>query len=252
MSSESPEGDDALERLAAGIAHDLNNLLTAILGRLDLLALDLPDESPYLQDVGEVREDARAAARVVARFLELTGQAPTRPQETELSELLDRLEERVVERRHTDVRVLAVLEAGAGPIWVDADQIRRVVEALVDNALEAIPGEGILLVRAFRIELSARPEHGATDLAPGPYVCLEVVDSGVGMDAATLARVFEPYFSTKPAGAGRGLQLAAARQIARQNGGALTLESEPGEGTTALLLLPAYRWQETGEGGDGP
>lgn len=239
--AESDEGPGDLGRLAAGIAHDLNNLLTAIIGRADLLLLDLPPDSPLREELEGLKKDSRTAARVILRLVEFSGQAPTHRRLTEIAELLEGVDEDVVRRRRGEVRVLIVSEERAGPVYVDPGQMRGVLHALVDNALEAMPERGILLISTATVQVTDSSRDSFPPiLDPGGYVRIEVSDNGTGMSREVLSRVFDAYFTTKAAGAGRGLQLAAARQLVRQNRGAIILESEPGRGTEARVFLPVY------------
>lgn len=239
FASSGPEDRKTLGRLAGGVAHDLNNLLTAITGYADLLLLDLAPGDPRRAQLQEIKDDASEAARVVRKLVSYGGQAPTRRRNAAIPELLDGLEADVLRRRGGEVRILVLIEAGGTRVRVDPRQIREIIDALVDNALEAMPDGGILLVRARPVGGSRFGGSGAGD--PDPSVCIEVADNGTGMERTTLSRAFEPYFSTKSGRPGRGLELAAARQLAKQNGGTLHLESEPGRGTTARLVVPAAR-----------
>lgn len=234
----SGETEERLGRLVGGLAHDLNNLLTAIGGRTELLLLDLEPGHPLREEIERIRQAAGEAARIVSRIVEAGGRSPSRRRRVEATDLLDGIEAHVLRRRRRGVRLVTFVESGLDPVEVDPAQIRSVLEALVDNAIEAMPGGGLLRIRASAVEIVRPRTSGASDPAPGRYLRIVVADPGIGMDRATLARVFEPYFSTKSPQPGRGLGLAAARQIVRQHGGSLLLDSQPGAGTEARIFLP--------------
>lgn len=232
---------ESLGVLAAGVAHDFNNLLTAIIGHAELALLDVPPASPLEGSLGQIGAVARRAAAISGQILAYTGRSPRQIQPVNLSALLGELSGLIqgtlpghVTLSLSPARDLSVVEA-------DAAQLRQVLLNLISNAVEAIqPPAGEISLRTFSANLSqaalGRMLLGA-DLAPGPYVCAEVRDSGEGMDQATARRIFEPFFSTRFVG--RGLGLAVVRGVVQAHAGAIETHSRPGAGTTMRIWLPA-------------
>jgi PAS domain S-box-containing protein len=231
---------ESLGVLAGGIAHDFNNLLAVILGNCRVALDDLPGDSPVRKMIGRVQAAGEQASGLVEQLLTYSGKRSPSQMPLDLSrlvmEMLDLLRVSVSEK----CSLVPELEADLPAVDGDPYQIRQVVLNLVTNASEAIAGSGgNVTVRtgtavADAAELAA--SFGATDLAPGRYVFVEVSDTGTGITAETRARVFEPFFTTKFFG--RGLGLASVLGIVRAHGGAIAIESEPGHGSRFRVLLP--------------
>jgi two-component system cell cycle sensor histidine kinase/response regulator CckA len=214
---------ESLGVLAGGIAHDFNNLLTVVLGGTDLVLRTLAG-SPAIEPLIQVRQAALHAGELAHQMLAYTGLASSSPRPLDLGALVREVEALIAAAAGTTPVSLDLPDTGR---WVsgDATQLRQVVLNLVINAAEATAG------RAGSIALSVRSD--------GASVVLAVADSGVGMDAATQERIFEPYYSTKFVG--RGLGLAVVQGIVRGHKGTLTVESEIGRGTTMRVHLPGMR-----------
>jgi two-component system cell cycle sensor histidine kinase/response regulator CckA len=231
---------ERLETLAGGLAHDFNNLLIAILGHASLARSSAsdPDLRTHLE---QIELAGQRAADLTQQMLAYAGAGTAFVTEIQLGEAVETLVERL-RRRYPLLDLKVAVGANVPPVTGDADQLERLILNLVDNAVEAVAEGGSIAVRLSSADMSRealdRFELGATRPA-GAYVLLEVRDSGHGMDAATRARVFDPFFSTKFTG--RGLGLAAVIGIVRSHRGAVQLESEPGRGTAVRVLLPAQR-----------
>lgn len=231
---------ESLGVLAGGIAHDFNNLLTGILGNASLASLELPESSPIHDYLGQINQSSLRAADLCKQMLAYSGRGRFVVQKLDLN----RLVEETTHLLQISISKQAVLRfnlgSGLPSIEADATQIRQVVMNLVINASEAIGGKpGVIslntgVTRADRAYLAGT--IAAQDIAEGDYVALEVSDSGCGMNAETLAKIFDPFFSTKFTG--RGLGLAAVLGIMRGHHGALKVYSELGRGTTFKLLFP--------------
>jgi len=227
--------------LAGGIAHDFNNLLTAILGHANLAAMDLPSESPVRDNLLEIDKATRRAAELCRQMLAYSGRGKFVVEPINLSqlaqELTDLLQISVSKKVTLHCRFAGELPA----IEADAAQVRQVVMNLVINASEAIGDkEGVITISTGVMhcdEVYLRGSHLAEPACPGDYVFFEASDTGCGMDAETRAKIFDPFFTTKFAG--RGLGLAAVLGIVRSHKGAITINSEPGKGTTFRVLFPA-------------
>ena len=225
---------EAVGRLAGGIAHDFNNILTVVSGYSQLLALGL-DEPSLASHVGEIRKATDHARAITQRLLTFSRKRPSQALEIELGDALQGVESMV--RRLVPADIDLDWDLAPEPQWVRVDptQIEQMVINLAINAADAMPGGGTLGL-ATRIRELSRENYPT--LEPGPYVELEVRDTGSGMDEATRAQAFEPFFTTKEHGQGTGLGLATVYGIVRQNGGGIHLESTPGEGTSFRIVLP--------------
>jgi two-component system, cell cycle sensor histidine kinase and response regulator CckA len=229
---------EAVGRLASGIAHDFSNLLTAVAGYTELL---LDRLAPH-DSLREVAEDIRSATM---RASALTRQLLTfsRRQEPRLSVLdlnvlvidMERLLRRVIGEHLT---LIVTLAPGESRVIADRGEIEQVLMNLVVNARDAMPQGGDLRLTTGHVDIAAADARSLGDVAPGAYVSLEVQDTGEGIDAETQARLFEPFFTTKEASKGTGLGLSTVQAIVRANGGAVTVHSRVGEGSTFRILLP--------------
>jgi hypothetical protein len=214
---------EALGRLAGGVAHDFNNLLTAMLGYCSLLRIKL-GESQCMPFVREIERSGERAAALTKQLLAFSRKQVLVPQVLDLKTVLGELEMMLRTVVGEDVTLVLELADGLEPVKADRGQIEQVILNLAVNARDAMPGGGTLT-----IALGA--DEGA--------VLLTVSDSGLGMDERTRSRVFEPFFTTKAPGKGTGLGLATVYGIVTQSGGAVDVESEPGEGTRFLVRLPS-------------
>jgi two-component system cell cycle sensor histidine kinase/response regulator CckA len=225
---------EALGRLAGGVAHEFNNLLTVILGHAQLL------EGERLRDERRaIVHAAEGAAELTRQLLSFSRQAVRAPVVLDLDGTVANVAKLAVTVVGRQIQIIT--ERAEQPCWVraDANQIQQVLLNLALNAKDAMPAGGVLRMRAYQQRLDPEWSSRLPGTRPGPYVIVEVVDSGVGMDEATKARIFEPFFTTKAAGKGTGLGLAIVYGAVRQSGGAIEVESAPGRGTTFRIFLPA-------------
>ncbi len=230
---------ESLGVLAGGIAHDFNNLLASIQGNADLLAVELPLDSPLQELIEPIETAVGRASDLTAQMLAYAGQARSRLEPQNLNELVKdlavlgpSLAAKAAIRLELD-QTLPLLEA-------DAAQLGQIVTNLVTNAAESLEGAtGTVTITTGRRHIDQawldEADHG-THLSPGEYAYLEVTDTGKGMDQETRARMFDPFFTTKFAG--RGLGLSAVQGIVRSHRGAIRVTSTLGEGTTCLVILP--------------
>jgi len=230
---------ESLGVLAGGIAHDFNNLLTSILGNASLVRLALGEASPVLGNLGQIEQASQTAASLCQQLLAYAGRGRLDTAPVDLGLLVRETADLLRVSVGNQARLQFNLAPELPAIVADPVQIRQVLLNLVLNAAESIGHrEGLVDVATRRQTLAAPPPGGPNpeeELPAGEYVCLEVSDNGPGFDAATQARVFDPFFSTK--GAGRGLGLAAARGIMRSHGGTLRLTSQPGHGARFTLFF---------------
>jgi signal transduction histidine kinase len=239
----SAERVESLALMAGGVAHDFSNLLTAIIANAEMLRLLVRDDSAQTNTVEEVLGAANTAAELVQQLLTYAGGGAVHLEPVDLGELCTETLRLLRRRVPESIELRLLSEADVPPVRGDRSQIRQIVLNLVLNATEAIPGRpGSVEVRVRRARID-RPFLDASqhdpDIGPGDYVLLEVADDGSGMDAATRARIFDPFFSRRRAG--RGLGLAAVLGIVRRHRGAIAVESEPGGGSLFRVALPPAR-----------
>ncbi|MFC3711952.1 PAS domain S-box protein [Sphingoaurantiacus capsulatus] len=226
---------EAVGQLTGGIAHDFNNLLTPIMGSLDMLRRRLgPDDVRAQRTVETALQATERAATLVQRLLAFARRQDLQARAVDVAELLTGMDDLLARSLGGTVRVSIEAPDGLAPARVDPNQLELAILNLSINARDAMPGGGALTLTAREGEVTA----AEADLKPGRYVRIAVADTGVGMDAETLRRAVEPFFSTKGVGKGTGLGLSMVYGFAAQQGGALRLSSAPGVGTIAELWLP--------------
>jgi two-component system, cell cycle sensor histidine kinase and response regulator CckA len=232
---------ESLGILAGGIAHDFNNLLTSVLGNAGLAALYVDEDSMALPFVRQVETAARRAADLTTQLLNYAGKGQLVVTRVDLSRIVEEMTgllETVVSK---DVRVVSRHGPRRAAVEGDPTQLRQVVMNLITNASDACLGRpGEIAVTTGLIDIEAGTAVGVGNEEPlpaGRYTFIEVTDTGCGMDAETLARIFDPFFSTKRTG--RGLGLAAVLGIVRGHRGAIRVTSEPGHGSSFQVLIPS-------------
>lgn len=232
---------ESLGVLAGGIAHDFNNILMVVLGHAELALNETPPHSSVRENLTEIMGATRRAADLCREMLVYAGKATITVERVGLKELVQEMATLLETAIAKKASLTLELESGLPPIEADRSQIRQIVLNLILNASEAIGDRGGAITVSAGATRCGGEDLRKTDLhdelAPGPYVYLEVSDTGTGMDAETLSRIFEPFFSTRFTG--RGLGLAAVLGIVRAHKGAVKVWSEPGKGTTFKILFPA-------------
>jgi len=226
---------ETMGQLVGGVAHDFNNLLMAVIGNLDLLARRIGDDPARKRLLDGALEGARRGATLTQRLLAFARRQELQSRPTDAVALLDDMRG-LIERSvgpMIEVRMIASKETPA--INIDPNQLEMAVLNLAVNARDAMPGGGTLTIS---LDHQVAPTGNVSHLKGGDYVRLSVEDTGEGMDASTLARAVEPFFSTKGVGKGTGLGLSMVHGLADQSGGAFLLTSEVGVGTRAELWLP--------------
>lgn len=224
---------ETMGQLVGGVAHDFNNLLMAVIGNLDLLAKTVEDPRQARLLHGAM-EGARRGATLTQRLLAFARKQELQARATDVPLLVDNMRELIERSVGPMVRVEIATAERVRPAWVDPNQLEMALLNLTVNARDAMPNGGRLRISVDDREAGA----GHPSLRPGRYVELKVSDTGVGMDAATLQRAVEPFFSTKGLGKGTGLGLSMVHGLAEQSGGMVQLDSEVGQGTSVVLWLP--------------
>ena len=230
---------EAVGRLAGGVAHDFNNMLTAITGYGEMLRANLPAGDTELQtDVTEILKAAERAAALTRQLLAFSRQQVLQPRLVCLNDSVRDMENMVRRLIGEDVRMTIRLDPALAQIRADPSQLQQVIMNLCVNARDAMPRGGTLTLETANVELRPSVTAEYSISAPGEYVMLSVSDTGTGMDGDTKARVFEPFFTTK-GDQGTGLGLPTVYGIVKQSGGDIEVESEVGEGTTFKVYFPA-------------
>jgi two-component system cell cycle sensor histidine kinase/response regulator CckA len=221
---------EAVGRLAGGVSHDFNNLLTVITGYGYMLLDDLGEDSPLRGSVEEILRAVERASALTGQLLAFSRRQAAQPRKIDLTALvasMDRMLRRVIGE---DIELVTELSPELGTVTADPGQMEQVVMNLVLNARDAMPAGGQMTIRTA----NAEPER----LGPGARILLSVSDSGAGMDEETKAHLFEPFFTTKAQGKGTGLGMSTVYGIVKQSGGEIVVESELGRGTSITIYLP--------------
>lgn len=230
----------AVGQLAGGVAHDFNNVLTAIIGYCDLLLANSRPTDPSFQDVMQIKQNANRAAGLVRQLLAFSRRQTLRPQVLNLGDVMSDLS--MLLRRLLGERVKLEVKEGRGlwPVKADLNQFEQVIVNLAVNARDAMPEGGTLSIRTANLTASEAVHYAAEGLPPADHVLVEVSDTGMGIPKDIIDKIFEPFFSTKEVGKGTGLGLSTVYGIVKQTGGTVQVESEPGRGTVFRVFLPRH------------
>jgi signal transduction histidine kinase/ActR/RegA family two-component response regulator len=229
----------AVGTLAGGIAHDFNNMLQAILGYTTLALAGIPPQSPAWHDLREVLIASRRAKELVQQILAFSRSSEPTRQPMQLHRVVQEVLSLLRGSLPSTIDIRQHLDPTAGTMLADPLQLHQVLVNLCTNAEYAMRGmDGVLEIRLDRTEVETRFAADHPPLQPGNHVRLMVRDTGCGMEPTVMARIFEPLFTTKGVGEGTGMGLAVAHGIIANHGGAITVESTPGHGTTFTVYLP--------------
>jgi hypothetical protein len=230
---------ESIGRLAGGIAHDFNNLLTVINGYSQLLLNTMSAEDPIRAHLGEIHKAGERAAGLTRQLLAFSRKQVLEPRVLDLNSVVAGMRPMLERLVGEDVEVRVALKAETGMVRADPHQLEQVVMNLAVNARDAMPCGGRLLIETAAVEWDEAHAQAHMEARAGRYVMLSVSDNGVGMDEQTRLRIFEPFFTTKGAGKGTGLGLSMVQGIVAQSGGSIEVYSEPGQGATFKIYLPA-------------
>ena len=229
---------EAVGRLAGGVAHDFNNLLTIIIGYSDLLLEKVSARDGMRLPVEEIKKAAERAASLTRQLLAFSRKQVPPPHILDLNSLLTNVDKMLGRMTGEDIELVTHLPSGLGRVKADPGQIEQVIMNLAVNALHAMPQGGQLTLEAANVELDSSYASSHETVLPGHYVMIAVSDTGIGMDAETQARIFQPFFTAKQQGEGMGVGLATVYGIIRHSEGHISVYSEPGKGTTFKVYLP--------------
>jgi signal transduction histidine kinase/CheY-like chemotaxis protein len=229
---------EALGRLAGGVAHDFNNVLTVIQGRSQILLEALGPEHRLRREAEVIAKAAARAATLTHQLLAFSRKQVLKPRVLNLNRELADAQGMLRPLLREDIAIELVRDPHLGMIRADPGQLHQIIMNLAVNARDAMPGGGRLVFAATNVDLDGAFADRHRGVRPGTYVSLSVRDTGVGMDAQTLANCFEPFFTTKDQGEGTGLGLATVYGIVKQHDGHVRVESVPGQGTTFTVYFP--------------
>ncbi len=231
---------EAIGHLAGGIAHDFNNILTVIQSAGSFLAEGLGKESPLQEEVQEILSSSSRAGELTRQLLSYSRRRGSQKETTDLNEVVGPMVRMLRRIIGDNIELLVECREGNLPVGLDATQVQQILFNLVSNARDAMPEGGVLRISTWEESLS--PEVARVlESPPGQYALMEVSDSGIGMTPDVLAKVFDPYFTTKGEGKGTGIGLATVYAIVRQAGGSVFAESSLGKGTKFTVRLPLLK-----------
>jgi signal transduction histidine kinase len=228
---------EAIEQLAGGIAQQFNDLLTSINGYSELVLSSLPESEPVREDVEEIRRAGERAAALTQQLLVFSRKQPMVARIVDVSETISSMKPMLRMLLDEKIQISTVLDLAGTTVEIDPGWLEQVILNLVVNARDAMPGGGKLTIETAIEDLDGPTARRVAKLPPGKYVVLTVTDTGCGMEPATRARAFEPFYTTKHS-KGMGLGLSAVYGVVKQSGGNVVLQSIPGSGASARIYLP--------------
>ncbi len=229
---------EAVGRLAGGLAHDFNNILTGITGYTMLLLSEAKEGSGWHRDLCQIQELADRAAILTRQLLAFSRHQPMEAMVLNLNELIRKITRMLHRLIGEDIKLEFRSSVGLENVRADPSQIEQVLMNLAVNARDAMPKGGRLVIQTANVTLDEEYADRHHEIMPGSYVMLSVSDSGCGMDEATRERIFEPFFTTKETGKGTGLGLSTVYGIVKQHGGSIWVYSELGRGSTFKIYFP--------------
>jgi signal transduction histidine kinase len=229
---------EAVARLAAGVAHDFNNIITAISGHSEMLLRQLEADDPKRKNAEQIEKCASMAATLTRQLLTFSRKQAIEPRVLKLNDVIRNVEKMLRRLIGEDIEFRANLDPAAGYIKADPGQIEQVVVNLTVNARDAMPNGGKLLISTSNLTVDESDARARSGLSPGKYVVLSVADTGTGMTEEVKAHIFEPFFTTKAPGKGTGLGLATGFGIVKQSSGHIEVETQLGKGTTFKICFP--------------
>ena len=236
---------EAVGRLAGGVAHDFNNMLSVIIGTTELMMAELPDDDPLQQDLREIMNASQKSVQITGQLLAFARKQNIHPVAVDINEVAENSLKMLRRLIGEDIDLQWLPSNSACPTRIDPSQIDQILANLCVNARDAIKDVGKITIETSKVDFDEEYCAKHAGFTPGPFVMLAVTDDGCGMEKATLENLFEPFYTTKDTGKGTGLGLATVYGIVKQNNGYINVYSEPGEGTTFKIYLPRINIQNS-------
>lgn len=228
---------EAVGVLAGGVAHDFNNLLTVINGCSEIMLSELAQDDHKRKDIEHILQAGQRAASLTSQLLAFSRKQILYPRILNLNNAVTDMSSMIRRLISEDIEFLVLTQPDLGLVTADPGQIQQIVMNLVVNARDAMPQGGKLTIKTGNVDIKKDHFQGNPVVTAGPYVTLAISDNGIGMDAATQARMFEPFFTTKSQGKGTGLGLSTVYGIVKQSNGFIWVNSEPGKGATFTIFF---------------
>ncbi|MBD3275745.1 MAG: PAS domain S-box protein, partial [Candidatus Marinimicrobia bacterium] len=239
---------EAIGRLAGGVAHDFNNILTIILGYSRLMLGSFDTSNEYYDKIRQIEEAGERAESLVRQLLSFSRKQSASPKVLNVNKLVQNME-KMLRRLLPENKILVTgLSESIGNVKADPAHIEQVIMNLVVNARDAIKSDGHITLESIGVDIGGAEEASFTEIEPGEYVRISVSDDGIGMSPDVVQHIFEPFFTTKKEGEGTGLGLSTVYGIIKQNNGYIHVYSEPGNGTTFHVYLPVTQSREKANG----
>src|SRR2546430_7402453 len=232
---------EALARFARGVAHDFNNVFTAVTANCDLLLEDIEPDDPRRPEVVAIREATERATEMTRRLFKLGAVQPLESELVDLNDLVRTTEQELSALAGDRIAVATALEPRFSPITADPRELKQALLNLVLNARDAMPDRGKITIETANVVLDETYAADHRLMPQGHYALLAVTDTGTGMDAEARAHLFEPYFTTRDRSSRSGLGLATVYGVVERSGGFVWVDSEPGLGTSVKIYLPLPR-----------
>jgi len=230
----------AVGQLAGGVAHDFNNILTAIIGHCDLMTMrHIPGDSDY-DDIQQIKHNSNRAAALTRQLLAFSRQQTLRPQILQIPDIISEISNLLKRLLGETVRLEVSHGRDLGTVRADPGQLEQVIVNLAVNARDAMPDGGTLTIQTYAVSQDDVRKLGIEIMPVTEYTALKVTDSGFGIPQDIITKIFEPFFTTKEVGKGTGLGLSTVYGIVKQSGGFIFAESEPGQGTSFVIYLPVH------------
>jgi two-component system cell cycle sensor histidine kinase/response regulator CckA len=238
---------EAVGRLAGGVAHDFNNMLTAIMGYCEIVMMSFRETDPIFLHLEGIRKSAERAANLTRQLLAFSRKQVLQLRVLNLNHVVADLEKMLLRLIGEDIDLVINLDPALKTVKADPGQIEQILMNLVINARDAMPRGGRLSIQTANVYLDEAFTRHRMALLPGPYVRVSVIDQGLGMAPETLPHIFEPFFTTKDASKGTGLGLSTVYGIVKQSGGHIEVASKPGEGAVFDIYF-----RQAGEAAEEP
>ncbi len=232
---------ESVGRLAGGVAHDFNNMLTVILGHSGMALMDMQPDDALFEEMREIQKAAERSADLTRQLLAFARKQTVAPRVLDLNETISGMLKMLQRLIGEDISLNWLPETYLWPVKVDPSQIDQILANLCVNARDSISDIGSITIETKNVSACTDTCARSSDFKPGMFVSLSISDTGCGMDKETQSQIFEPFFTTKAVGEGTGLGLATVYGAVKQNNGFINVKSEPGQGTRFTICLPRYQ-----------